>query len=1078
MTRTLRIGIQIEHTDPFWVQVREVMWQRARVLAAELIELNIQPAHTRRPDEQAEIVESLIVQELDALIANTFPESLLVRILARNLPIIYVSEIPLRHPRFCSRTGLYDAAHMLGAFLHQRLQGHGNLLIVGGDEFEGDTGESRMRGFTGALAGQGGYHIRHLPTAWMADQARPAVAAFFQQPSAIQLDAIFGLSDSLALLARDTYQLYGRQPPACQVFGINGDPLALAAIADGRMTATIETDVEDIATQAVHLAYRAARGLELPAHFSYRQRLITAENVAEAAMRKMLSLATLPTRLIDVNRRNEQQRGVQREISQAIDRQVGLILNEQQLSLALTALIRDSYGFDFARYLTWDRANGTLNEVGGPARGGTGAQASIALAGPLAYALEQGQLVFIPDTAASHRFAPDPQWPDLHARVVLPVRLGGQIVGLLDLHRHRAAHHTREELHGLQLLADRLGISMRNAELYSEALRARATAEQADQLKTRLLANVSHELRTPLNIILGYSSAAIATLSPVQATPAELRGDLQQIYRAGEHLIRVINDLLDLSRAEINELDLFPEPIDTRPFLADVFADMAHSVAPSAALVWRLDLPAQLPMIQADPVRLRQALLNLLSNAHKFTSSGQIVLGAEVLPPQLHIWVCDTGVGIPSDLQERIFEPFVMGVQASRRPEGVGLGLSITRRLVALHGGAMALESQPEHGSSFHIYLPLPSMAGRAATLPAAAQPALGLIGAQPAVPAAVAELCQQQGWALVRLQGGDELIRQIERYSLVALAWELAGASLGDWAVLQQLRSLPQLRQLPLILYGQPPQGAPELGSGLTNFLLKPLSGQTLIDTIAAMGPGLASGSVLIVDDDPQARTMYQELIGRALPRHSVRMAAGGAAALALLAEATPSLVILDLMMPDIDGFSVLEQLRARPQTRRVPVIVMSGHPLSLEDIGRLDHAHVTFQSKGILAPDEVSAALQRALAGDDALPPATSLLVKHAISYIQQHYRQALSRHELASAIGVSKDYLSHIFHQELGISPWDFLNRYRVRQAKQLLRSTSHSITEIAALAGFDDLSYFSRVFARHAGCSPRAYREQAE
>lgn len=1076
MTRTLRIGIQIEHTDPFWVQVREVMWQRAQVLAAELIELNIQPAHTRLPDEQAEVVESLIVQELDALIANTFPPSLLLRILERGIPIVYVSEIPLRHPRFCSRLGLYDAANMLGTFLHKRLAGQGNLLLVGGDELEGDTGQSRINGFTDALAHQGHYQIFHVPAAWMADDARPSVEAFFQQQTDLRLDAIFGLSDSLALLARDTYRFYSGQRSPYHLLGINGDPLALAAIADGHMTATIETDVDDIATQAVHLAYRAASGIELPAHFRYTQRLITPENVADAAMRKMLSLATLPTRLINVNRHNEQQRVVQRQISQAIDRQVGLILDEQQLSLALTALIRDSYGFDFARYLTLDRASGALSEVG-PLR--PAADTSVAITGPLAYAIEHGQMVFIPDTAASHRFAPDSQWPALHARVVVPVRLGGQIVGLLDLHRHQAVHHTREELHGLQLLADRLGISMRNAELYSEALRARATAEQADQLKTRLLANVSHELRTPLNVILGYSSAALTMLDPVPTIlPLELRGDLRQIQRAGQHLIRVINDLLDLSRAEINELDLFPEPIDTRPFLADVFADMVRSVAPTGELAWQLDLPERLPLIQADPVRLRQALLNLLSNAQKYTEQGQIVLGAEVQPPQLHIWVRDTGAGIAPDLQERIFEPFVTGVQSNRRPEGVGLGLSITRRLVALHGGTMALESEPEHGSSFHIYLPLPSMAGRATMLPAAGQPALGLIGAQPTAQAAVAELCRHQGWALVRLRGGDELIRQIERYTLVALAWELASASVGDWAVLQQLRSLPQLSQLPLILYGQPPQGAPELGSGLTNFLLKPLSGQALIDAIAAMEPGLASGSVLIVDDDPQARTMYQELIGRALPQHSVRMAAGGAAALTLLAEAAPSLVILDLMMPDIDGFSVLEQLRARPQTRRVPVIVMSGHPLSLEDIGRLDHAHVTFQSKGILAPAELSAALQRALAGDDALPPITSLLVKHAISYIQQNYHQALSRHELASAIGVSKDYLSHIFHQELGISPWDFLNRYRVRQAKQLLRSTSHSITEIAALVGLDDLSYFSRVFTRHAGCSPRAYREQAE
>src|SRR5581483_11783291 len=172
----------------------------------------------------------------------------------------------------------------------------------------------------------------------------------------------------------------------------------------------------------------------------------------------------------------------------------------------------------------------------------------------------------------------------------------------------------------------------------------------------------------------------------------------------------------DLSLAEINELDLFPEPIDTHKFLTEVFESMHESLASSDAVAWQLELPSQLPLIQADPVRLRQALLNLLSNARKYTSRGSITLGAAVIPPQLQLWIADTGVGIPVDLQERIFEPFVTSVQSPHRPDGVGLGLSLTRRLVALHGGTMSLESRPGQGSTFHVYLPLPSLAGRLAT--------------------------------------------------------------------------------------------------------------------------------------------------------------------------------------------------------------------------------------------------------------------------------------------------------------------------------------------------------------------------
>ena len=180
--------------------------------------------------------------------------------------------------------------------------------------------------------------------------------------------------------------------------------------------------------------------------------------------------------------------------------------------------------------------------------------------------------------------------------------------------------------------------------------------------------------------------------------------------------------------------------------------------------------------------------------------------------------------------------------------------------------------------------------------------------------------------------------------------------------------------------------------------------------------------------------------------------------------------------MMPEVDGFAVLEHMRARPAIRRVPVVVMSGRTLSFEDVRRLDHMYVTFQSKDLLSDDETAAAFHRALAGADALPPQTSLVVKHTIAYLQQNYHHAISRQELAAAVGVSKDYLSHIFRQELGLSPWEYLTRYRIQQAKALLRRTHESVTAIALQVGFDDLSYFNRVFRKHVGCSPSVYRER--
>jgi ribose transport system substrate-binding protein len=272
MPHTPRIGIQIEHEDPFWVQVREVMWQRAQTLSAELIEITVQESHLLSIDEQAEVVEDLIVQELDALICNLYPPSLLTRILDRGIPTIYVSEIALHHPRFISRLGLYDAAHMLGIFLDGRLAGRGTVLIVGGLTAGEDNGQSRLDGFAAALPSDGSYRTYHVPSDWSYEAARPRVAAFLGEHPDLHINAIFGLSDSLAIAARDECQALGRIDRQVLILGINGDPLALAAIAAGRMTATVETDVDDIATRAVDLAYRAARGESLPPHFRNDQR--------------------------------------------------------------------------------------------------------------------------------------------------------------------------------------------------------------------------------------------------------------------------------------------------------------------------------------------------------------------------------------------------------------------------------------------------------------------------------------------------------------------------------------------------------------------------------------------------------------------------------------------------------------------------------------------------------------------------------------------------------------------------------------------------------------------------------------
>ncbi|RPH58153.1 MAG: response regulator, partial [Chloroflexi bacterium] len=766
------------------------------------------------------------------------------------------------------------------------------------------------------------------------------------------------------------------------------------------------------------LACKAAQGQTLPAHFAYALTLVTSDNVTEIMKQKLVAIADLPTRLIGVDRQEEKKRLARLETSLEINRRIGSTLDRQQLLPEIAELIRVHYGYAQVHLYLWSEAEQTLI-LDQPART-PAARISIPLArsGLLGQALTSNELIFIPDALHSLRFPPDPAHPATRSRVILPLRLGSVTLGLLDLHSYEASQHTRHELVGLQLLAEQLGIAIRNAELYEQALQARTTAEKADQLKTRLLANVSHELRTPLNIILGYSQSALASPNPYDIElPSALQHDLGQIYSSGEHLLRLINDLLDLSRAEIDELSLVPETIAPRSFLEEVFHSIAGSAA-TASVTWLLRLPERLPMLQADPVRLRQILLNLLANAHKFTSTGHILLGAEVEPPHLHIWIEDTGIGIPASQQERIFEPFVTVERLGRRSEGIGLGLAVTRRLVALHGGSLTLESRVGRGSgsTFHLYLPLPSLGGQPALRPVTAQPVLLMISSRTGPIPSVEAFRLHRGWVTRQLQPGDNLEQVLAEAQPMALAWDLAHAAPGDWLMIQQIRSRPQLCQLPFILFGQEQDEGH--ASSVTGVVTKPLKGRTLVEMIEALRPPTSSGPVLIVDDDPQALVLYQSIVAQALPGYPVRVANNGAEALAMLGQEIPALMILDLIMPEVDGFAVLAQLRANPRTCQVPVLVISGHILSAEDIKRLDHAQVVFQSKDILSANETAAGLQRLLLDDDRLPQPTSLLVKRAVSYLQQNYAQHLTRQQMAKAVGVSEDYLGRIFQQELGL------------------------------------------------------------
>lgn len=933
-----RIGFHITAQDPFWLEVHEAVVATAARFEAKLVPVGgTEQADGLSHAEQAALADEYLAEELDALIVRTLPEQLIVQLAVAGLPVICLSESTVHHPLVASRQGLWQGASAIGQLFAQRLQSQGQLLCIGGlAEAIADNGRRPLDSLRNALSGYAGITITHIPCDFSSDRAIPQIEAGLRRLER-RIDALVGLTDDLALAARKCGMALGLIGPETLVGGLTGDSVALAAVADGSLTATLELSKADLADRAVRLAMRAADGLRIPSSFASELRLVTADNVREVGMQKLIALAEMPRRLADESRQREQNQVAQLEIAAAISRRVSSLLDRQECVRELGQLIRETYDYDEVRLFVRPSGDGPLRLL--PSDGASSAEVAIALADPgvAADVLVRDEPIFLADAQHSACYRPDPAWPETRARAILPIHFGGQIAGVLDLHSRSRTRHAREELRGLQALADHVGVALHNCELYAEALRARKQAEDADRVKSRLLANVSHELRAPLNAILGYSVAALAVPNPYNVElPVALRRDLEQIYGSGEHLMRLINDLLDLSRAEVDALDLFPETIVPNEFLGGVFQSTARHANRHPGVTWRLELAPRLPLIQADPVRLRQVLDNLLSNARASTAAGEIVLGADIEPPFLHVWVHDTGEGIAEDQQACIFEPFVSGQRSDKRRKGIGLGLTITRRLVALHHGTLRLESELGRGSTFHVRIPLP----------------------------------------------------------------QLEHATSGQYHV-----------------------------------LAKPVGCQTILGTIETLQPAMYEGNVLIVDDDPASRAFYSGLVSKAFPACTTTTADNGAEALHILQEQLepPTLVILDLAMPQVDGFGVLEWLRADRRTRHVPVLVVSGRLLSLDDVRRLDYARVQYQTKDLLSPGEALTVLQRVAACDAQLPQPTSGVVKRALVYLHEQYGGSPARHDVARAVGVSENYLSQIFHRELGLSPSNYLSRLRIHKPK---------------------------------------------
>lgn len=639
-------------------------------------------------------------------------------------------------------------------------------------------------------------------------------------------------------------------------------------------------------------------------------------------------------------------------------------------------------------------------------------------------------------------------------------------------------------------IVQQLAAALNTAQLYREANESRRLAEEANRLKSRFLSMISHELRTPLSMIVGLSNIMLRDQDQTNAPlPAHFRADVERILAHAQHLGRLINDVLDLASSEAGQLRLSQEAVDLSDALRMV-AETGRRLATEKGLTWRESLPETGPWVWGDRTRLRQIALNLVHNAVKFTSHGEVRLELRTDADTVTVEVHDTGLGIPPAEQELIFNEFGRSERSIRHGYGgLGLGLAVCRRLVALHGGTIGVRSTGKEGEGSTFYFTLPTIPAPVQASEMALRPSLEksvlLLTATPEKENPLAAQLRQRGIPVDVLAPGD---RWTERAAALGPGAIVADASLAteqSWQIITSLRDHPATREIPLLFYSAAGERATTLEM---NHLTKPLSYDELTHTLnryltlpapeAKKGPAAEAGNdtrtILVVDDDPDTVDVHARLIQTHLPGSRVLKALGGREALEILRRERADLILLDLLMPDMDGFAVLEAMRDMPLTRHVPVVVLTGQMLTEADMVRLNRGVATVLRKGLFTMDETVAHIQAALERKRKVSNEAQRLVRKAMAYMHEHYPDSISRQDIARHVGMDEDYLTTCFRNELGVTPIAYLNRYRVNQAKRLLIETDKNITEIALEVGFSDSGYFSRVFRREVGRSPEAFR----
>ncbi len=512
-----------------------------------------------------------------------------------------------------------------------------------------------------------------------------------------------------------------------------------------------------------------------------------------------------------------------------------------------------------------------------------------------------------------------------------------------DARKQRERARSRQARLGLALKALD-GAADRLQRINYELNRARAVAEEMRSLQQHFTATISHELRTPLALIAGFSEMIyMAPESYGAPLPPAYAADVREIYRNSQQLLNLINDVLEISQLRSRKLQLRREKVN----LPEVIADAVETIRPlieGKGLSLSLEIDPHLSEGFVDPLRVRQVLINLLNNARRFTDSGEVTVKAELAGEVLRVSVSDTGIGIPPDEHDQVFEAFRQLGRLSRRPlDGVGLGLAISKDFVEMHGGRIWVESTgiPGEGSTFHFELPInirnqivkPSLrrtpdSPYKSLISQQFHPTLLVVSSDSTVGKLIEEHLHCHVVLVAHLPDLPRLIKEVFPVAVLVVP-----DPSDEGSSFERVRLYTTDWEVPVILCPLNTQRHFAQSVGANVYLTKPVTRAAIINALESVGGNISC--VLIIDDDPRFVRLLSQMLRSAGRAYRILTALSGEEGLDLLRSNNVDAVVLDLLMPGLDGFGVLDHIRQTPSLAQIPVVVITGREIPDSDTG-----------------------------------------------------------------------------------------------------------------------------------------------